>query len=136
MFHSLHVLQSIIVSMPLFKLFDVYSKVWNLIFVFGGAFLIFLGYCHIYETYTTAQNIILVWTNIRGWFNIHAIDIIFCMTCSFILVRTICIYFVNVIIFFYPGLILLNTIFQKLFSFFLYVLIYINLTQAASYIQI
>ena len=62
--------------------------------------LSFLKYCHLSIITTTTQNMIPIRKTVRGWITIYTVDRFFCITCSFILMSTIWIHFINLVMFF------------------------------------
>ena len=131
--HSLYILPYLTRRTTWFENFDMYSNIWNVFVFWWWIFTFFSRYCYISEISTTTKNTIPVWNNVRRWIDIYTVDWIFCMNWSYILVRTIWIYFINVIICFSsPDRIFFNVIFTKPISNLLYVLIHMNLIQTES----
>ena len=92
-----------------FKVKD--AMIWALLYVFKNIkfnfcvwlwfFTFFLRYYLLYEIVTTTQNKITIWKASRGIIKTSTIDRLWCTNCSFILLKTIWIYFVHVSIYFF-----------------------------------
>ena len=69
-------------------------------------FTLLFSYCHLSSIAKIIQNMILIWNTARRWIDISIVDRLSCMDSSFMLLRTIWLYLTNVIISFFPSLLI------------------------------